>query len=255
MPQYEATQEAALVQELDAWSHAGRRAPVWWRDDDLTHRTPAFDRLLELRRRHDVPLALAVIPARARRRLASLLRREHGIVVWQHGWAHTDWAAAGASAAELGPDRSRLRMAAELLRGRLRLDRILGRNAWQRVLVPPFNKIAEPLIDLLPMLGYHGLSAGIDPRPAARAGFMVNVHIDLIDWTGPRFAGASSSTNALIEALRARRLGEIDHSEPVGIMSHHLVHDDAVWAWLDATLGILKHHPGARFVDPASFFP
>jgi peptidoglycan/xylan/chitin deacetylase (PgdA/CDA1 family) len=254
MQQIDVIPGAALEQELDAWSAAGRRAPVWWRDDDLTHRTPAFDRLLELRRRHDVPLALAVIPARARRRLASLLARQRGIVVWQHGWAHTDRAGPGAASAELGPGRSRLRMAAELLRGRIRLDRIFGRHGWQRVLVPPYNVIAEPLVDLLPMLGYHGLSAGLGPRLPARAGSIVNAHVDLIDWAVPRFAGEIATTNALVESLRLRRLGQVDASEPVGIMSHHLAHDDAAWAWLDATLGALVRHPGVRFVDPAGFF-
>src|SRR4029450_2060394 len=54
-----------LDAELDAWAKAGRRAPLWWRDDDAARTTPALERLLALHARHGVPLALAVIPGRA----------------------------------------------------------------------------------------------------------------------------------------------------------------------------------------------
>jgi len=61
----------ALDAELDAWSAAGRTAELWWRDDDAIVPTPALDRLLDIRRRSGVPIALAVIPARAQATLAA----------------------------------------------------------------------------------------------------------------------------------------------------------------------------------------
>ena len=63
-----------LQEELDAWAEAGRVATFWWRDDDANGPSPALERLLRLRSRYRVPLALAVIPERLDPSLASLLQ-------------------------------------------------------------------------------------------------------------------------------------------------------------------------------------
>src|SRR5205823_4246421 len=78
----------ALIHELDAWAKAGKTAEIWWRDDDAIAATPALERLLELRQRHDLGLMLAVIPARAADSLVDRLAREPAVAVAQHGWAH-----------------------------------------------------------------------------------------------------------------------------------------------------------------------
>ena len=67
------TQWSDLTQELDAWTADGRRATLWWRDDDAAEPDAALERLLALAATHGLPLALAVIPARATRALAQRL--------------------------------------------------------------------------------------------------------------------------------------------------------------------------------------
>ena len=62
-----------LSEELDAWAEAGRSASLWWRDDDAVEPSPALARLLTLASARDLPLALAVIPARASEALAEWL--------------------------------------------------------------------------------------------------------------------------------------------------------------------------------------
>jgi hypothetical protein len=61
----------------------------------------------------------------------------------------------------------------------------------------------------------------------------INVHIDIIDWRARRFAGTEQVLNRIIANLEARRLGQIDASEPCGLMTHHLDHDPACWAFLE----------------------
>ena len=68
----------ALQRELELWRAGDRQAAIWWRDDDAVRPGPALDRLLELSSRHDVPLALAVIPAAAEAPLAQRLAGRAG---------------------------------------------------------------------------------------------------------------------------------------------------------------------------------
>ncbi|MEE8285948.1 MAG: polysaccharide deacetylase, partial [Gammaproteobacteria bacterium] len=99
-----------LSAELDQWQARGRVATFWWRDDDAAAATPALERLLDLQRVRRVPLALAVIPARAGQGLASRLEHNPRIAVFQHGYAHENHAGEGERAIELGGQRRRERV-------------------------------------------------------------------------------------------------------------------------------------------------
>jgi hypothetical protein len=76
-----------LGRELDRWSNAGLRAQFWWRDDDASDSSEALDRLLQLAEERQVPLALAVIPARLQPGLVDSLKNQGLITVLQHGYA------------------------------------------------------------------------------------------------------------------------------------------------------------------------
>lgn len=243
-----------LDAELDAWSAAGRIAEMWWRDDDATVPTPALERLLAIRRAVGVPIALAVIPARAQPSLAERLARESDVVCWQHGWAHMNHAPIGAPKAELGPQRDPAFVLGELARGWLVLDRVFGAAGWTHVLVPPHNRIAPALVEALPAAGYRGLSGGMTARPAG-VGRIVNTHVDIMDWSTRAFAGEAASLEALIGALRDHRTGAADSDEPVGFLTHHLAHDDGAWAFTAACLERLKAHRAVRFRHPMKLFP
>ena len=51
-----------LSEELRRWSEEGRRAGLWWRDDDAKKNGPKLARLISLAKTSRVPLAVAVIP-------------------------------------------------------------------------------------------------------------------------------------------------------------------------------------------------
>lgn len=243
----------ALDRELDAWQAAGRVAEAWWRDDDATMPSPALERLLAARRAAGVPVALAVIPARARAELAARLAREDGVVVWQHGWDHMNHAPPGASKAELGAHRPAAYVLGELARGMLAMDRVFGPRGWMRALVPPHNRIAPAVAAALPQAGYAGLSAGLEPR-APGAMRVVNAHVDIMDWGTRAFVGEAPALEALAAALAARREGRCDASEPVGFLTHHLAHDEAAWRFTEAVLPRLAAHRAIRFRHPGTLF-
>ncbi|NNF76461.1 MAG: hypothetical protein HKN05_00395 [Rhizobiales bacterium] len=41
---------------------------------------------------------------------------------------------------------------------------------------------------------------------------------------------------------------------PIGILSHHLVHDEVVWSFLDKLAGLLDGHPRALWRQPGELF-
>lgn len=246
-----------LKGELDTWAREGQRATFWWRDDDAVEPTPTLDRLLDLAQRHDAPLMLAVIPARAAPALAERIAEAgNHVVPAQHGYAHRNHAPAGERKCELGTHRPLAEVLEELARGRAVMDSHFG-DAWLPVMVPPWNRIGPEVTGRLSTLGYVGLST-IAPRAAAYAApkvLQVNTHLDIMRWQAPRgFLGTGPALTRLTAHLRARRTGQADAEEPTGLLTHHLAHDAAVWDFLERLLEALSVHPAAAFAHPRTLF-
>ena len=246
-----------LTAELDLWAEAGDVATFWWRDDDAVGPTPALDRLLDLRRKSGVPVAIAVIPANAQPALADILSGD-GIDILQHGYAHRNHRDGTGKKAELGDDRALWDIARELADGRGRMFDIFGEDGWTEIMVPPWNRIDEPVTALLPGLGFHGLSTfrareAVQPAPGLTA---VNTHIDIVDWDGDRgYAGDQATLSAAIAHLSAKRGGLADRGEATGLLTHHLAHDDACWAFIDAFIDVTTGHPAAQWASARALFP
>lgn len=218
-----------LQQELERWPEP---ATFWWRDDDAVAPSAALDQLIDITQRQDIDLCLAVIPALCTSALAQRLAAEPRIWVLQHGYDHQPYAAPGERKRELGGPRPRAEILHQLQLGRARLTQQFGAQALD-ILVPPWNRIDTDLLPLLPALGYRRLSV-LGPRETEPVGpAQINVHIDIIDWRARRFAGTEQVLNRIIANLEARRLGQVDASEPCGLMTHHLDHDQECWAFLE----------------------
>ena len=246
-----------LSEELDAWAAAGRSATLWWRDDDAVEPSPKLARLLALAHARDLPLALAVIPARASHALAESLKAHPArAALLQHGYAHRNHAADGEKKAELGAQRPADVVIEELARGWERMTALFG-ETWAPILVPPHNRIVEEVVQGLTGLGFQGLSTH-GPRATVLAApglVQVNTHVDIMHWPDPRgFLGEAESLEILVAQLRARRRGEVDAAEPTGLLTHHPAHDTAAWEFLEALLDRLAGHPAARFVEAGEAF-
>lgn len=246
-----------LDQELDRWAAAGRKATLWWRDDDAGPMTTALERLLDLAARSAQPLALAVIPDSAEAALAERLSNQgSGIAVLQHGFAHRNNAPAGEKKCELTAPRLRPEIPAELRRGQEKLRALFGDRALP-VLVPPWNRIDPEMTAALPALGFSGLSTyKARKQPQAQPNLkQVNCHLDILQWRPERrFLGLAEAVGLLSDHLSARREGKADPAEPSGILSHHAAHDEAAWAFLEELLDRLAQHPAVRFASAAEAF-
>lgn len=232
---------AALEAELDAWVAAGRRARFWWRDDDATRPGPQLDRLFALA--EGLPLALAVVPAALDPGLAAVL--PDGVRVIQHGYAHANHAPADTKKAEFGDHRPLPAMLAELSEGRARLAACFGVR-FAPVLAPPWNRIGA-VAGRIPEAGLAALSLHADSVAAPGLPHR-NAHLDILAWKpAPRFVGVAAALAPLLARLRRQRQAGTDH--PVGLLTHHRVHDADGWCFLADAAALLRRHPGAAWTD------
>jgi hypothetical protein len=253
------TDWADLEAELDSWGRAGQSATLWWRDDDAVTPTPGLQRLLDLAAAAagpPVPQALAVIPARADGALAQTLDAADHAVALQHGYAHSNHAAAGGKKAEIGAGRDSSQALEELRAGARRMRELFGDRALP-VLVPPWNRIDPPLTGRLVELGIRGLSTyGARTAKTREDGIIVvNTHVDIINWhEGYCFLGIEGCLRLAIGHLAARREGRADPGEPTGLLTHHLVHGEDAWSFLSAFLQRTKRHEAVRWMDARQLF-
>ena len=231
-----------MLDALDRWAQSGRVADLWLRDDDAVEPTEPLERLLDLTRSHAVPLALAVIPAHSGAALAARLAGEPHVSVLVHGWSHDNHAPPGEKKQELGPHRPRGLVLDELAAAHRRLASPHGRS-FVPVLVPPWNRIDPGLLPELSSLGFAALSVFGQAKPAPLP--VVNTHVDLIDWHGHRGArDAAALARDLATALDCAYEGR---GEPLGFLTHHLVHDEAGRDFLAELFALTGSHPACRW--------
>ncbi len=246
-----------VVAELALWREMGLVLPVWWRDDDATVPSPALDRLLALSAGFAVPLHLAVIPEPATQELVERLRGAAGVSVLPHGWKHANHAPPDQKKAEFGPHRPVTEMLEEIERGWRRIGGLFGAQALP-VFTPPWNRIAPELVAGLPQAGLRGLST-FGRRNSSRAAdglWQVNTHIDPIAWhAGGGLVDTAQLAGTILGELEDRRQGVADNTEPLGLLTHHLVQDEASWSFNAMWLDLLRASAVARWVSPLSQQP
>ena len=89
-------------------------------------------------------------------------------------------------------------------------------------------------------LGLAGLST-FGPAPAEDR-HQVNTHLDIFEWRPERRPLSRVEAYAVLNLEIERRLTGED--EPIGILTHHLVHAEASWDFLDELLGSDRQAPG-----------
>lgn len=243
--------DIGLRAELACWAAAGRRPSLWWRDDDAVRDEPQLRRLLDLSRSAQVPVALAVIPQALEPSLPRLLERERGVSVLQHGSDHLNdgWPD---RPTQFAPDRPVEEVAAVIRAGAEALAALPGRLP---IYVPPWNRLEDNVLAALPLAGVRGVS--VFGEYASRTSGLVRCdsHVDVLRWrVQPRFGGAWRGLGRLRRALARRRLsGRWD--DPVGLLTHHQVHDEAAWAFLERLLRSDLLRRRAQWRSAEALFP
>jgi predicted glycosyltransferase len=238
-----------LDRALDWAGDQGCPIRFWWRDDDAVADTPQLDRLLGLAHCYDAGIGLAVIPDGIEASLAARLAQEPKAVALVHGRRHANHAPADDKKAEFGAHRPLDLMAAEAGRALHAAREHLGSRVLP-VFVPPWNRISPHLVPHLPRLGFRGLSTFQDRKAAhpVMGLVQINTHVDPIDWHGTRsLADPASIVAGLAGAIERRVAGHADRDEPIGFLTHHLVHDDVIWSLCERLIAHLAAR-GIRFL-------
>ena len=249
----------ALDDELCAWAEEGRRAGLWWRDDDAAKDSPALRQLLDLAGGDAPPVVIAVVPATlsdaAAERISAGAGQSHYWVA-QHGYAHANHARDNEKKIELGGMQPAALCESQLSTGLALLSSRFS-SQFLPMLVPPWNRIAADLIPRLQTLGYTAIST-YGARDAAQTGTslnQINCHVDILNWRqGAVFIGEAEALRLACEHLSARRHGTADADEPTGLLSHHLCHDKTAWRFLAEFFARTVNHPGAQWVAPPDLF-
>jgi hypothetical protein len=234
-----------LDRELAEWASSGLTLPLWWRDDDATTTGEALDRLTGMAEARGIPVHLAVIPKGATRGLAAYVSGSSHLIAAVHGWAHQNHAPLGEKMAEFGDHRLLPEMEGEVADGLDMLTQLFGSRLC-RMFVPPWNRISPQVVAGLHGLGITSLST-FTPRRARQAApglTQINTHLDPINWKAGRgLADPDTLIAGLVRQLEDRRSGRADNDEPYGILTHHLVHNEAIWGFTDALLRRLMAGP------------
>ena len=211
----------------------GLAIPLWWRDDDAVAPTKALEQLQALAGELGLPIHLAIIPAQAQESLAEAV---HGMIPVVHGWAHQDHSNPSEKKNEFQTPRPDATGETALaLRG---MCDLVGARLCP-MFVPPWNRINSDVTQALAPQGYSTLST-FGPRAAAHAApglVQINTHIDPIWWKGSRdLIDPDALIAQTVDHLTARRRGTEDAREPLGLLTHHLVHTPAIWSFTRAFL-------------------
>jgi hypothetical protein len=225
--------------ELARWKAAGHAPTFWWRDDDARRPTPALDRLLALSARFDAPITIAAVPDGDVAALAQACRGVPHAELAIHGFRHENRAPPGRPSGEVN-DQDGLAEVMSDLGAAMEAFRRAG--VTPRLFVPPWNNAHPTLKQALELQGLQ-LSCYGEMRRAAEPG-RLDAHLDFMRWKPrARFRGAVRFLLRARRLLAERRLnGAWD--QPLGLLTHHLDHDEPAWRFLEAFLPVAK--PVAR---------
>ena len=216
-----------LEHELAIWRRAWKPPVLWWRDDDCRLPTWKLDRLLYLSA--GLPITLAVIPDGDLNALAARLEKVPGVSIAQHGVDHANKLPEPGPRSEFPPDMAQDQVNASVVAGRARLT---AAGLAPRLFVPPWNEADHRLKKAILAAGYSTYSIGIYGQASPGLAH-IGAQVDVLRWKGePRFRGQRRIFDALRTELEHRRASS-RFDEPIGLLTHHLVHDESTWAFLD----------------------
>lgn len=261
---------AEARRELDLWGERKQTAKFWVRDDDASEMSEQLARLHALAERHGITIGLAIIPGKLHPSLLNYW--DSGARNFRpmcHGWKHINHGPAN-KPAEFGRDRPLNCLIEDAAAAcQVFCQHFSGSRP---IFVPPFNRISHSLTRALPTLGFVAVSAiptSLD-RTLIRLGSRfawtpiasldalssfprIDVHIDVIDWTSRTAFDTRIIADRLVQQLRGRRRVALAASQPIGLLTHHLVHDGAIWRACDQLLDVLRRHDAVEFIDIADW--
>lgn len=238
-----------LGPELRLWAKAGRAPVLWWRDDDARAPTDALGSLLALARRHGAPLTLAAIAGPQLPQLVQQIKVEPDVEIAVHGFKHVNRQPKGRGFGEVVAEDG-----LEWVRAQLRATVMAFHRAGAQptLFVPPWNNLAPQLIEAIEGSPITAISAFDQERGRCEGVPRLDAHLDVLRWKGGgRFRGRWRFLSRMRRLMTKRRLSE-NWDEPMGLLTHHLDHDEATWAFLEDFLAAFPILARADLMSPTA---
>lgn len=256
--------------ELDCWADTGLTAKFWVRDDDASEITQNLERLRDFATKHNIRIGLAVIPGKVAPNLSDFLgNNARQFYPMCHGWKHVNHNQRK-KPAEFGPDRPISSMIVDAESALSIFSGLFG--TLKVIFVPPFNRVTPALIKALPNIGFFGtslmpnylerkilqLGSRLNRSTAIKIpdfsdGPRIDVHLDVINWRTKSAQDTRTTVNNLVQQLRGRRLGLLAADKPIGLLTHHLAHNERIWRACDEVIEVLQSHKAVEFIDVAKW--
>lgn len=189
------------------------------RCDDVTRPERLFARALRLFKAAGLPLSCAVIPGRAARPLAALLKAQSAgglrLEALQHGLSHAEHGGNRYLKHEFGPARPYAAQLRDIAAGKKLMKALFGKHLTP-VFVPPFHAYNSDTLRALGALGFRALSASKRPQrlPGKLAFLGTRVTVNEYDLRlKPRPLD--------LRLLKSRTLAAIKEKGPAGVYFHH----------------------------------
>ena len=224
--------------DLQHWVQDNKRVRLFLRDDDAVKITAQLRRLAELCDAYNIPILLAVIPNEATLELADFVRASAKITPAVHGISHTNHGGGNEKKIELGGQRSARAVIDELKTSREKMLQMFG-NELSTMLVPPWNRISQGVAAKVEEAGFGAISGFGWKAPIGNLPW-INTHVDIIDWKNGK--KTKSFDCVMAELSENLTIARENNYAPIGILTHHLVHNDATWSMLEALFELI----GAR---------
>lgn len=227
--------EDQLTAAVERGVASASSANVFFRADDVAVPSATFCRMINIFKKYQMPLCLAVVPSWFTAPRADTLLKtadSQELFCWhQHGWQHKNHELSGKKQ-EFGESRAENAVRDDISRGAARLADLLGENFYP-VFTPPWNRCGSVTLSCLKQLSFKGLSrsAGASPpSPAGLADYQVNVDLHTRKEPDPAL-----SLNSLLDELR-----DSFKSPLTGIMLHHQRIDENGFHLLELLLKTLN---------------
>jgi hypothetical protein len=238
-------QDLITALECDLGSH---RPCLFFRADDIGAGGRPFQALCQLFRSHQIPLAMAVVPAwltgvRAKQLFAAAPLDEPLWGWHQHGWRHVN-CQRNEEKSEFGEQRPAEKQWRDIRMGLKKMTEVFGEH-FVPVFTPPWNRLPAATLRILQKLDFKAVSM-TKPFPSSiRSSIgLKNLRIQL-DLHTRKEKNADADFLALLGELSAL----ITKKEPVGIMLHHQRMPPFAFEFLNELLHLLKHKVAARFLS------
>ncbi len=218
---------------------------VFFRADDIGYPGRQFTDMVNVFKKHETPLSLAVVPAWVNEKRIETILNDIGpdLNLWclhQHGYRHINCEKEGKKF-EFGPSREKSKISEELTRGQQKLSKLLGDN-FCPFFTPPWNRCTSESMHCLADLGFVAISRSINVSPCPLDNLPdlpINIDLHTVKEKNPA-QGIKILQGQIEDAVK---------SDYAGFMLHHQRMNKTSLLFLDYLLGKINHTPKLKVKD------